>query len=124
MTEAVQVTTTLQSVVDQHDATLGTPAPVTVTLQRGAVYEACTDGAAASGPRPPSVADAVAALQYLLQLRQAGTACGEVNPVALASLVPVGSGLGSTPSVADVVALLQYLVGLRGADLNLRGGAS
>ena len=124
VTEAVQVTTTLQSVVDQHDAALGTPEPVTVTLQRGAVYVACTNGAAASGPRLLSVADAVAALQYLVKLRNSGTACGDVNPVALASLVPVGTGLGSTPSVADVVALLQYLVGLRGPHMHLHSGAS
>ena len=125
VTEAVQVTTTLQSVVDQHDTALGTPAPVTVTLQRGAVYQACsTDGTPVVGYRGLSVADAVAALQYLVKLRQAGTGCGQVNPVALASLVPVGTGLGSTPSVADVVALLQYLVGLRGPHMNLHSGAS
>ena len=125
VTEAVQVTTTLQSVVDQHDTALGAPAPVTVTLQRGAVYQACgTDGTPVVGYRSLSVADAVAALQYLVKLRQAGTGCGQVNPVALASLVPVGTGLGSTPSVADVVALLQYLVGLRGPHMNLHSGAS
>ncbi len=118
--EAVQVTTTVQDVVNQDGVALGTPAPVTVTLQRGAVYQACSaDGTPLTGARSLTVADAVAALQYLVNLRQAGTGCGEVDPVALASLAPVGSGLGDQPSVADVVALLQYLVGLRNANMNL-----
>lgn len=120
VSEAVQVTTTLQAVVNQEGTALGTPTPVTVTLQRGAVYQACSaDGTPVTGARSLTVADAVAALQYLVNLRQAGTGCGQVDPVALASLAPVGSGLGSQPSVADVVALLQYLVGLRNAEMNL-----
>ena len=125
VTEAVQITTTLQNVVDQQGSTLLPPSPVTVTLQRGAVYVACDSGGnPVAGARGLTVADAVAALQYLVRLRQAGAGCGQVNPAALASLVPVGSGQGSQTSVADVVALLQYLVGLRNAQMEMASAGS
>ena len=117
-TESVHLT--FQSIVDQHDTALGTPDTVTVTLQRGAVFNACVNGVPASGAQTLAVSDAVAALQYLVGLRDAGTGCGQVNPVNLASLVPDAVSGMSTPGVANVVALLQYLVGLRGPNLNLR----
>ena len=117
-TESVRLT--FQSIVDQHDTALGIPPPVAVTLQRGAVFNACVNGAPASGAQTLSVGDAVAALQYLVGLRAAGKGCGQVNPVDLASLVPDSASGPSTPGVANVVALLQYLVGLRGPHLNMR----
>ena len=68
VTATTQVTLTFQQIVDQNDQALRLPTSTTVTLQRGAVFNACVNGAPASGAQTLSVSDAVAALQYLVGL--------------------------------------------------------
>ncbi len=60
----------------------------------------------------PRVTDAIAGLQYLAGLRNAGLAPGQVNVVNMASIVPSDTGAGR-PSVTGIVSLLQYLAKLR-----------
>lgn len=62
----------------------------------------------------PSINDAVAGLQYLAGLRNAGTDSGHVNLINMASIV--GPDTDSTvikQNVKDIIALMQYLAGLR-----------
>ncbi|MFZ3130766.1 MAG: hypothetical protein WA125_06600 [Desulfosporosinus sp.] len=72
----------------------------------------------------PSISDAVAGLQYLAGLKNAGTDLGQVNPINMASII--GQDAGSTvikSSVKDIIALMQYLVNMRDPYFTVSGGA-
>lgn len=62
----------------------------------------------------PTIADAVAGLQYLSKLRNLGLGVNEVNLVNMGSIIEseVNSNIAK-PDVKDVIALLQYTVNLR-----------
>lgn len=95
----------LTSLKDQNSESIPVPSdPINIPLRRGKI--------ANTGDSKPSTTDAVAGLQYLAGLREAGTAEGQVNTVNMASILPL-TGRSTQPSVKDVIALLQYLAGLR-----------
>ncbi len=118
VTESTAVSLTVQAVVDQNDNTIAASGPASVTLQRGAVVNVCSSGVPVAAPRGVGIGDAVAGLQLLVGLKSAGSECGDVNPVNLASLVPSGSTSGATPGIGNVVALLRYLVHLVDGKMN------
>ncbi len=80
---------------------------VTLTFQRGKIVNEASQ-------QSLSIADAVAGLQYLAKIIDAGFAQGEVNVINMASiLLPEAGATIIKPSVKDVIALMQKLVGLR-----------
>ncbi len=86
---------------------------VKLTFQRGKI-------AVEASQKPLSIVDAVAGLQYLAKIVDAGLDQGKVNVVNMASIVLPEAGVTSIkPSVKDVMALLQYLVKLRDEHFRL-----
>lgn len=86
---------------------IGVENPTDLNFHRGKIYNEGSE-------IQPNISDAVAGLQYLAGIRNAGIDLGQVNPVNMASIA--GSDAGSAavkPSVNDVIALMQYLVHLR-----------
>ncbi len=80
--------------------------PVPTSLHRGKILNEEGDGNL-------GMADAVAGLQYLAKLLDAGWAEGQVNPINMGSLNLSPEGKSTRPGVKDVITLLQYLVNLR-----------
>ena len=100
------------SIVDTNLKLISIP-DVTLTFQRGKILNETSQSL--------SIADAVAGLQYLAKLVDAGLNTGEVNVINMASILP--PEVGSTvikPNVKDIIALMQKLVGLR--DDSFAGG--
>ncbi len=94
------------NLLEQNSKSIGIP-EVALTFQRGKIVNEVPQESL-------SIADAVAGLQYLAKLIDAGTDTGKVNVINMASILPPDSGATSIkPSVKDIVALLQKLVGLR-----------
>jgi hypothetical protein len=86
---------------------------VPLTFQRGKIFNDSTGN-------NPSVADAVAGLQYLANLVEGGLEPGKINMINMASIISPQEGAnGIKPSVKDVIALMQYLVGLRDESFQL-----
>lgn len=86
------------------------PAPV---FHRGKIFNQ------GSGTNP-GINDAVAGLQYLAGLRDAGFGVGQVNMVNMASIVvPEQNNQVFKPNVKDIIALLQYLVDERDANFSI-----
>lgn len=86
---------------------------VSLTFQRGKIFNEANNGTL-------SITDAVAGLQYLANLLEAGQDLGQVNVINMASILPPQVGAtGIKPSVKDVIALMQKLVGLRNDSFQL-----
>ena len=104
--EQTNVTITFQDVTDQNGNPINVPDPLTLTLQRGKILNE-------SGKSEPGIGDAVAGLQHLAGLRQAGLAEGEINVINMASIKQFSIDQKLAPSVKVIIALMQYLVDLR-----------
>jgi len=87
--------------------------PSDLEFHRGKIYN--------EGPETqPNIADAVAGLQYLAGLRNAGADLEQVNLINMASILPPEPVSGVLrPSIKDVIVLMQYLVGLRDDSFQL-----
>ena len=81
--------------------------PVNLEFQRGKVLKEELEA-------EPKIEDAVAGLQFLAGLRNAGLSLGEVNLINMASILEPGlSTKVIKPNVKNVIALMQYLAELR-----------
>ena len=86
---------------------------VKLTFQRGKIYNDPSQ-------QPLSIVDAVAGLQYLAKLVDAGLDPSEVNVINMASILPPEAGATIIkPNVKDIIALMQKLVGLRDDSFQL-----
>lgn len=86
--------------------------PINIQFQRGKIYN--------DGDNEPTIADAIAGLQFLAGLRDAGTADGQVNLINMSSILLPDEGAKTIqPSVKDVIALMQYLLEMRDANFNV-----
>ena len=111
------VSVKLTNLKDQNSWLIPVPTdPIIIPLQRGKITN--------TGDSKPSTTDAVAGLQYLAGLREAGTDVGQVNTINMASILPPLTGSKSNqPNVKDIIALMQYLAGLRDDSFQLVFGS-
>lgn len=94
------------SITDSNFNFINVP-DVILTFQRGKMINEASK-------QSLSIADAVAGLQYLAKIVDAGTEQCDVNVVNMASILQPEAGAKSIkPSVKDVIALMQKLAGLR-----------
>ncbi len=104
--DSTNVIIKFNSLRDQNLNLISIP-DVILTFQRGKIYNEASN-------KTLSIADAIAGLQYLANLRNVGLKPGEVNLINMASILPPEPGATVIrPSITDIVALLQKLVGLR-----------
>jgi hypothetical protein len=92
------------------------PPPMHLTFKKGRTANAI----GLTPTRPLDIRDGIAGLQFLAGLRQVGVERTQVNPVNMASSLPVEQLVQPVqPGLANVVALMQYLAGLRDAGFQL-----
>lgn len=111
--EKANVVIRFVSLKDSNSNPITTP-EITLTFQRGKVLNEALE-------KPVGIVDAVAGLQYLAKLADAGLEQGKVNVVNMASIRgPEEGELALKPSIKNIISLMQYLVGMRDPYFNLK----
>lgn len=106
------ITIRFLDLTDENLEHVALPDPVSFNFQRGKIYNEKSNTL-------PGILDAVAGLQYLAGMREAGLGDKEVNLVNMSSLIIPGADTKIIkPNVKDIIALMQYISELRDDNFN------